>query len=233
MKTPEEKAEYHRGYAADPINRARRMEQDEMRKRDPEFMAQQRAYWRHPKNKSRNAANQKRYREAPEEKLRHSKDSSDRYHRRNWKALSITPATVDSFKRIVVSLLIDEALQRREKRRVSGTKYAKANPEKVKLHNYTQSKKHAVRILAGARKRMYGLSTEQYLTMFESQEGRCAVCEAPLLEKYHTDHCHVTGVVRGLLCRGCNMGLGFFKDSIPRMKSAVVYLEKFEAKEVK
>lgn len=38
--------------------------------------------------------------------------------------------------------------------------------------------------------------------LMEMQQGRCAVCpsEGPLI----VDHDHETGLVRGLLCRGCN-----------------------------
>lgn len=40
------------------------------------------------------------------------------------------------------------------------------------------------------------------------------------------DHCHVTGKIRGILCRNCNTGLGFFKDSQIRLLQAIDYLKK-------
>jgi hypothetical protein len=42
-----------------------------------------------------------------------------------------------------------------------------------------------------------------------------------------TDHDHVTGKVRGLLCPNCNQALGLIKDSIETAKSFVSYLQKF------
>jgi Recombination endonuclease VII len=42
------------------------------------------------------------------------------------------------------------------------------------------------------------------------QNGRCAVC--PSTGKLHVDHDHATGLVRGLLCRPCNIREGQHGD---------------------
>jgi hypothetical protein len=53
----------------------------------------------------------------------------------------------------------------------------------------------------------------------------CKVCSAYLpVEKARLDHCHLTGLVRGCLCHGCNCGLGLLKDSPAIMRSAIEYL---------
>ena len=53
----------------------------------------------------------------------------------------------------------------------------------------------------------YGITEADWTAMFISQRGLCAVCVAPLRERKNetnVDHCHDTGVVRGLLCQKCN-----------------------------
>ena len=57
-----------------------------------------------------------------------------------------------------------------------------------------------------------------------SQNFRCAICGNP--GKLFIDHDHVTGKVRGMLCRKCNIGLGHFGDSASFLASASTYLRR-------
>ena len=75
----------------------------------------------------------------------------------------------------------------------------------------------------------YGITTEQYNEMLEAQNNGCKICGStdPRNKSYRylcVDHCHHTGLVRGLLCDYCNVGLGRFEDDIDRLKKAVQYL---------
>jgi hypothetical protein len=74
--------------------------------------------------------------------------------------------------------------------------------------------------------RKYGINVEQRDLMLLGQGGVCAVCkhDKPAHEVWHVDHCHDTGVVRGVLCRACNTGLGCFRDNAESLRSAVEYL---------
>ncbi|MDP3740362.1 MAG: endonuclease VII domain-containing protein [Hyphomonadaceae bacterium] len=72
----------------------------------------------------------------------------------------------------------------------------------------------------------YGLSLEQMNEMLEAQEHKCAICRVAFPAAPHIDHCHVTGVVRGLLCDLCNRGLGYFKDKKETLLSAAKYLSR-------
>lgn len=76
--------------------------------------------------------------------------------------------------------------------------------------------------------RTYGITLDDYNRMFAAQKGCCIICERHQIEfkrKLAIDHDHVTGKVRGLLCQGCNQGLGFFKDNVQLMKKAILYIE--------
>jgi hypothetical protein len=77
----------------------------------------------------------------------------------------------------------------------------------------------------------HGLRPEDYAKMWEAQDGRCAICrEVPGEGQFlHIDHDHHTEVRRGLLCPGCNRGLGQFGDDIDRLLAAVAYLQRAQA----
>ena len=77
-------------------------------------------------------------------------------------------------------------------------------------------------------------STDRYEQMHKDQDGRCAICrcEIRLYGKNRADgdacvdHDKASGLVRGLLCRRCNLGLGFLGDRAECLASATAYLEK-------
>ena len=78
----------------------------------------------------------------------------------------------------------------------------------------------------------YGITLEQYNEMLEKQNSLCAICvkaetkknKYGFISRLHTDHCHKTKVVRGLLCNKCNNGLGYFDDNTDYLLSAIKYL---------
>lgn len=54
---------------------------------------------------------------------------------------------------------------------------------------------------------------------------RCNICKKTS-SKLKVDHNHNTGLVRGVLCFKCNIGLGSFRDNIMSLKKAVAYLQR-------
>lgn len=80
--------------------------------------------------------------------------------------------------------------------------------------------------------RGFGLSLENYQTLLDSQDGRCAICGK--LEWYKRpfrlaiDHNHRTGQMRGLLCSHCNKTLGILEKD-DWLINAMAYLEEYNA----
>jgi hypothetical protein len=63
--------------------------------------------------------------------------------------------------------------------------------------------------------RAHCLPSGTYTALFDIQQGVCAICKAPppAGEPLHLDHDHATNEVRGLLCSGCNTGLGYLIEN--------------------
>ena len=76
-------------------------------------------------------------------------------------------------------------------------------------------------------KNTYGMSVEEFESLYKDSKGKCKICGDPLdkwLNKLCIDHDHSTGKVRGILCRHCNLLIGNAKDNIDILKSAIEYL---------
>lgn len=78
-------------------------------------------------------------------------------------------------------------------------------------------------------KNIYNLSLEDYKYFIVKQENKCAICKIRFdqinLKEVHVDHSHVTGKVRGILCRSCNQAIGFMDDNIQNLENAIKYLK--------
>lgn len=87
------------------------------------------------------------------------------------------------------------------------------------------SRRHAVRT-------KYGLDEAAYEDLLCYSDGKCFVCGAvpPKGRYHHIDHDHITGVVRGLLCHGCNVSLGHTKEDPEILRKLANYLEEHNAK---
>jgi hypothetical protein len=73
----------------------------------------------------------------------------------------------------------------------------------------------------------YGISLDEYNKMWADQAGCCAICgthTSALTKPLCVDHCHTTGLVRGLLCTQCNTALGMAKDNITTLQNMIKYL---------
>ncbi len=104
------------------------------------------------------------------------------------------------------------------KDRERNRKWALANPEQVRYHS--RKKLFA---------KKYNMTIAEHDALFASQGFSCGACGSitPNSKKgWSTDHCHTTGIVRGILCHHCNVGLGHAKDNTETLRAWVSYLEK-------
>lgn len=122
--------------------------------------------------------------------------------------------------------------------------WIKANPEKAKQRSAAYYREHFEYIQAATHeyyeanksekkkyarewrlKKLYGMTWADYEKMFNDQGGVCKICGEPSVDgrRLAIDHCHETGVVRGLLCSHCNRGLGFYKNDPDLIMKALTY----------
>jgi hypothetical protein len=98
-----------------------------------------------------------------------------------------------------------------EKRRKQHAEWRKNNPRKVQ---------------AAHRRYIYGVDESYIQERLTVQAGLCAICrQAPATD---LDHNHITDSPRGMLCGGCNRGIGLLKDDIGIVQRAVEYLKMWE-----
>ena len=74
----------------------------------------------------------------------------------------------------------------------------------------------------------YGLTKENYNELLEKQSGVCAICRGPQkapTRRLDVDHCHKSGVVRGLLCDHCNKAIAFLQDNPELLRKVASYVE--------
>lgn len=103
-------------------------------------------------------------------------------------------------------------------------KRAAFTPEEKRLHSiYKLNRKNLIK---------YGLTAQDYVNKLEEQKYKCAISPKMFYEngkhgKLFIDHNHETSQVRGLLCHGCNSGLGMFMENEELMLEAINYIKKW------
>lgn len=104
------------------------------------------------------------------------------------------------------------------------------NKEKVKERNKINRDVRKERDKWYRIKNTYSLTKEQYLSILESQNYGCAICEAKN-KKFYVDHDHSCcptevscgSCVRGLLCQKCNMFMHYVDEYLEHLDKAIKY----------
>lgn len=107
----------------------------------------------------------------------------------------------------------------------------KVTPEKQKEYN----QKYTLKRQDWRLKKRYGISLVEYHILLAKQNYQCAICNVfsnkenwqnDKTQNFDVDHNHETGIIRGLLCRRCNIFIGYIKHSVPLLNKVKAYLEK-------
>lgn len=75
-------------------------------------------------------------------------------------------------------------------------------------------------------RRVYGISLLDYESMLKIQGGGCFICgktEEEEGRRLAIDHCHITNIVRGLLCGVCNQAIGMLRHDPEIISKAMNY----------
>lgn len=104
--------------------------------------------------------------------------------------------------------------------------FRRNNPDKVRSDTRNRYWKDPAKFRDKHLKSKYGITSEVYSMMFSEQGGLCKICSTPSSRSLNVDHCHATGLVRGLLCNSCNRMLGHAFDVPEILKIGAAYLEK-------
>ena len=105
-----------------------------------------------------------------------------------------------------------ECMKKYQMRRYNGDPVCHANNRMIARHRIKTKK--------------FNITMQQRRKLLAKQKGCWPICAKKLSSSPATDHCHVTGVVRGILCGTCNRALGLFHEDIDSLKRAIRYLRK-------
>lgn len=115
----------------------------------------------------------------------------------------------------------------------SQKKYRNNNKAKIQAKNkrrYIENKEKISKYCFNhALKRKYGITLEQREQMKIAQNNKCAICGESLsgIRNCQVDHNHITGKIRQLLCRRCNLVLGQIKENYYIADKISEYIKKW------
>lgn len=126
-----------------------------------------------------------------------------------------------------------------ERARAYFREWKKKNADKVRGYDraYRAKKGDTLRLARKAYKRdlnlrtNYGVTASEFESLAAAQSNKCAICAVEMSRGRgrtgaQLDHNHSTKKTRGVLCHGCNTGIGLFREDVESLRAAVVYLDK-------
>lgn len=128
--------------------------------------------------------------------------------------------------------------RKRAIQKASYEKHRAARRAKALAWYYANTSRALARLRGKHLQQAYGLTEADYLALGNA----CGICGATSDTRTHApsgrpfrlsvDHDHATNLVRGVLCSGCNAGIGHFKDDVRLLQQAIAYLERHRKKDI-
>lgn len=117
-------------------------------------------------------------------------------------------------------------IESREQIQERNRKYYADHREKLVERNKKYRREHPNELRVAKLLCLYGLTTTEYQILLDKTGNICPVCRQSFDGRIPCiDHNHENGVIRGLICRKCNLALGLFDDNIDILINAIEYLK--------
>ena len=119
-----------------------------------------------------------------------------------------------------------ERIREQEKKSREKNREKHREDSRVRMKEYRTTERYKKLKQEQNIKRKYGLASDQWDEMLLSQGSACAICRTTDNggKRWHTDHCHKSKRVRGILCAHCNLMLGHARDRADVLEAAAQYL---------
>jgi hypothetical protein len=115
----------------------------------------------------------------------------------------------------------------KEKLKEYSKKYRDKNRDKLNAKDHERYYSDLKKVKERGLLYKYGITLKDYNDIYDAQEGKCAICgihQSELKLPLGVDHDHITGKIRGLLCRKCNWAIGLLEEDYYRILKCMSYL---------
>lgn len=120
------------------------------------------------------------------------------------------PNYISEYRKKNKDRLRQKEKQRLEKLKIENPNYYKDKYDPIAAKQYRESNKKEISEKQWSKRGIIDITYEKYLLDLQTQNGKCAICNI-IMTKPQTDHNHITGKYRALLCVPCNNGLGVYE----------------------
>lgn len=117
----------------------------------------------------------------------------------------------------------------RECSRIYCKKHYRKHRDRYLLNGTKHYRENASAYREANLRKSYGITHAQFVEIVERQNGVCMICQKGPSEvdpgkRLAVDHCHHTGIIRGVLCAKCNTAIGQLGHDYKRICRAAAYV---------